>query len=101
MDLFFKPCRIGINGPYGENVPILLVGARLSGKVNNTNIGFLSMFTDDVESLGIKKNNFNVARINQQLSQRSSLGAILSNPLNGLEAMMNDYNRTYRCRLVR
>jgi hypothetical protein len=90
VDLFFSR-RIGI-GPNGEIVPII-GGARLSGKINNTNIGFLSMFTDDVESLGIKKNNFNVARINQQLSQRSSIGAIFVNR-NGLESD-DDYNRTY------
>lgn len=90
VDLFFSR-RIGI-GPKGEIVPII-GGARLSGKINNTNIGLLSMFTDDVESLGIKKNNFNLVRINQQLAQRSSLGAIYVSR-NGLESD-NDYNRTY------
>ncbi len=90
VDLFFSR-RIGI-GSNGEIVPII-GGARLSGKVNNTNLGFLSMFTDNVESLGIQKNNFNVARINQQIGQRSSLGGIFVNR-NGLEAD-NDYNRAY------
>lgn len=90
VDLFFSR-RIGI-GPNGEIVPII-GGARLSGKVNNTNMGFLSMFTDDVESLGIKKNNFNVARINQQIGQRSSVGGIYVTR-NGLESS-DDYNRAY------
>ncbi len=90
VDLFFSR-RIGI-GPNGEIVPII-GGARLSGKVNNTNMGFLNMFTEDVESLGIKKNNFNVARINQQIGQRSSVGGIYVNR-NGLESS-DDYNRAY------
>lgn len=90
VDLFFSR-RIGI-GPNGEIVPIL-GGARLSGKINNTNIGFLSMFTDNVDKLDIEKNNFNVARINQQIGQRSSLGGIFVNR-NGLESD-DDYNRAY------
>lgn len=90
VDLFFSR-RIGI-GPKGEVVPII-GGARLSGKVNNTNIGFLSMFTNNVDSLGIEKNNFNVARINHQLAQRSSVGAIFVSRT-GMETA-NDYNRTY------
>ncbi|MBL7871682.1 MAG: carbohydrate binding family 9 domain-containing protein [Cyclobacteriaceae bacterium] len=90
VDLFFSR-RIGI-GPNGEIVPIL-GGARLSGKVNNTNLAFLSMFTDNVESLGIEKNNFNVARINQQIGQRSSVGGIFVNR-NGMESS-DDYNRSY------
>ncbi len=90
VDLFFSR-RIGI-GPNGEIVPII-GGARLSGKVNNTNLGFLSMFTDQVGALGIEKNNFNVARINQQIGQRSSLGGIYVNR-NGLESD-NDYNNAY------
>ncbi|MDH4057331.1 MAG: carbohydrate binding family 9 domain-containing protein [Cyclobacteriaceae bacterium] len=90
VDLFFSR-RIGI-GPAGEIVPII-GGARLSGKVNNTNIGFLSMFTDNVESLEIEKNNFTLARINQQISQRSSIGGIFINR-QGMETD-GDYNRTY------
>ena len=90
VDLFFSR-RIGI-GPNGEIVPII-GGARLSGKVDNTNLGFLSMYTDGVESLGIKRNNFSVARINQQLAQRSSIGGIFVSRL-GMETP-DDYNRTY------
>ena len=90
VDLFFSR-RIGI-GPNGEIVPII-GGARVSGKVNNTNIGFLSMFTNNVESLGIEQNNFSVARINQQIGQRSSLGGIFVNRY-GMETD-NDYNRAY------
>ncbi|MDZ4716818.1 MAG: DUF5916 domain-containing protein [Cytophagales bacterium] len=90
VDLFFSR-RIGI-GPNGEIVPII-GGARLSGKLNNTNIGFLNMYTNDVAALGIKKNNFGVARINQQIGQRSSLGGIFVNR-HGMEKD-NDYNRAF------
>ena len=91
VDLFFSR-RIGI-GPEGEIVPII-GGARLSGKIKNTNIGFLNLFTDDVGELGIEKNNFTVARINQQVAQRSSVGAIFVNR-QGMGEADNDYNRTY------
>jgi hypothetical protein len=89
-DLFFTR-RIGI-GPRGEVVPII-GGARVSGKVHNTNIGFLSMFTDDRPDLGIERNNFTVARINHQLAQRSSIGGIFVNK-QSLDTA-DHYNRTF------
>lgn len=89
-DLFFTR-RIGI-GPKGEVVPII-GGARLSGKIHNTNIGFLNMFTDDRADIGIEKNNFTVARINHQLAQRSSLGALFVNR-QSLDTA-DHYNRTF------
>ncbi len=90
VDLFFSR-RIGI-GDNGNIVPII-GGARLSGKLNRTNVGFLSMFTDDVQDAGIEKNNFTVARVNHEFKGRSALGAIVINRA-GLESD-NDYNRTY------
>jgi hypothetical protein len=89
-DLFFTR-RIGI-GPNGEVVPII-GGARVSGKIHNTNIGFLNMFTDDRADLGIEKNNFTVARVNHQLAQRSSVGGIFVNK-QSLDTA-NHYNRTF------
>jgi hypothetical protein len=91
VDLFFSR-RIGI-APDGEIVPII-GGARLSGKIKNTNLGALNLFTDDVSELAIDKNNFSVVRINQQLAQRSSLGAIFVNR-QGMGEKERDYNRTY------
>ena len=74
VDLFFSR-RIGI-GNNGSLVPII-GGARLSGKVNQTNVGFLTMFTDDVQDEAIEKNNFTVARVNHDFGEsRSSLGGI-------------------------
>src|SRR3990170_3597157 len=90
VELFFSR-RIGI-GPQGERVPIL-GGARVSGKVHNTNIGFLNMLTDDRPALGIEKNNFTVARVNHQLGQRSSIGGLIVNR-QSLDTA-DHYNRTF------
>jgi len=92
VDLFFSR-RIGI-GDDGSLVPII-GGARLSGKVGQTNVGFLSMFTDDVVEADIEKNNFTVARVNHNFGgSRSSLGGIFVNRA-GLGEMEDDYNRVY------
>lgn len=89
VDLFFSR-RIGI-GDDGNLVPIL-GGARLSGKLNRTNVGLLSMFTDDVTEVGIEKNNFTVARVNHEFKGRSAIGAMLVNR-KGIGAE-DDFNRT-------
>ncbi len=89
VDLFFSR-RIGI-GDGGNLVPII-GGARLSGKLNRTNVGLLSMFTEDVADAGIEKNNFSVARVNHEFKGRTALGAVFINRA-GLESS-NDYNRT-------
>ncbi|GGD57161.1 hypothetical protein GCM10011361_24650 [Muriicola marianensis] len=89
VDLFFSR-RIGI-GTAGNLVPII-GGTRLSGKLNRTNVGLLSMFTDDVADAGIEKNNFSVARVNHEFKGRSALGAVFVNRA-GLERS-DDFNRT-------
>jgi len=92
VDLFFSR-RIGI-GDGGALVPII-GGARLSGKVGQTNVGFLSMFTDDVADAGIEKNNFTVARVNHDFTEsRSSIGGIYINRA-GLGDATDNYNRVY------
>ncbi len=92
VDLFFSR-RIGI-GDNGALVPII-GGARLSGKVNQTNVGLLTMFTDDVEPSGIVKNNFTVARVNQDFpNSRSSLGGIFIHR-SGLGDLEDDRNSVY------
>jgi len=74
-ELFFSR-RIGINDD-GEVIPII-GGARVSGKVGeHTNIGFLYMASEAVEGLA-PGNGFTVARINQELGKRSSIGAIFT-----------------------
>ena len=92
VDLFFSR-RIGI-GNDGSLVPII-GGARLSGKLGQTNVGLLTMFTEDVEDVGIEKNNFTVARVNQDFPKsRSSIGGIFINRA-GLGDMDDDYNRVF------
>ncbi len=88
VDLFFSR-RIGI-GDNGNIVPII-GGARLSGKLNRTNVGLLSMFTEDVREKGIEENNFTVARVNHEFKGRSALGAVFINR-EGLQS--DNYNRT-------
>ncbi|MCB0686842.1 MAG: hypothetical protein KDC53_09960, partial [Saprospiraceae bacterium] len=92
VDLFFSR-RIGI-GDEGQVVPII-GGARVSGKVNNTNLGFLSMFTQSVDEFDIQSNNFTVARVNHEFAaKRSGIGGIFINR-QGLGNIEDDYNRTF------
>lgn len=94
VDLFFSR-RIGID-ENGGVVPII-GGARLSGRIKNTNVGFLNMFTDEVEkddSTTIFRNNFTVARVNHEfIGKRSSIGGAFVNRT-GLETE-GDYNHTF------
>jgi hypothetical protein len=91
VDLFFSR-RIGI-GEDGNIVPII-GGARLSGRINQTNFGALSMFTEAVDDAGIQANNFSIARINHQLAQLSSIGAAFINR-EGMGGAGQDFNRTF------
>ena len=94
VDLFFSR-RIGI-GDGGSLVPII-GGSRVSGKVGQTNVGLLSMFTDEVEidgDISIVKNNYSVARVNHDFAKsRSSLGGIFVNR-NGI-GISDDYNSVF------
>ncbi|PHN04765.1 DUF5916 domain-containing protein [Flavilitoribacter nigricans] len=92
VDLFFSR-RIGI-GNAGQQVPII-GGARVSGKINKSNIGFLSMFTDEVEDAGIQKNNFTVARFNHEFAQRSYIGGAFINRAGMGEGTEDDFNRVF------
>ncbi len=93
--LFFSR-RIGI-AEDGEVIPIE-GGARVSGKIGeHTNVGFLYMSSEAVEDIA-PGNKFTVARVNQELGKRSSLGAIFVER-NGdgsyLVPGSGDKNRTY------
>ena len=94
VDLFFSR-RIGI-GDGGSLVPII-GGSRVSGKVGQTNVGLLSMFTDEVEidgDIGLVKNNYSVARVNHDFAKsRSSLGGLFVNR-NGI-GISDDYNSVF------
>ncbi len=92
-ELFFSR-RIGINDD-GIQIPIL-GGARLSGKVSDSlTVGFINMQTEDVDSVA-PANNFTVARIRQDLPNRSSIGGLFVNRQStGATGLSDDYNRTY------
>jgi hypothetical protein len=73
VELFFSR-RIGIGD--GEEVPIA-GGVRLSGKVGaGTNLGFLYMSDEGLPGIAAQ-NDFIVARVNQELPNRSSVGALI------------------------
>ena len=92
-ELFFSR-RIGISDVGGQ-IPIL-VGARLSGKVSDTvTVGFINMQTEDVGGI-TPANNFTVARLRQDLPNRSSVGGLfVSRQPTGSQVLRDDYNRTY------
>ena len=73
VEMFFSR-RIGIAAD-GNAMP-LKGGARLSGKIGErTNVGLLYMGTEAVDGVA-PANDFAVVRINQELANRSSSGAI-------------------------
>ena len=92
IDLFFSR-RIGISDD-GQLVPII-GGSRVSGKVGQTNVGLLSMFTDEIEGNDLVKNSFSVARVNHDFaSSRSSLGGVFVNR-SGI-GVPDNYNRVFQ-----
>ena len=75
-ELFFSR-RIGVSDT-GAQIPIL-GGARLSGKVTDTvTVGFINMQTETIDGV-TAANNFTVARIRQDLPNRSSVGGLFVN----------------------
>ncbi len=87
VEMFFSR-RIGI-GDDGTAIPVN-GGARLSGKVGErTNVGLLYMSTDAVAGVA-PANDFGVLRVNQELANRSAIGALFVNRDGN-----DDYNRTY------
>ena len=94
VELFFSR-RIGIND--GAEVPID-GGVRLSGTVGTgTNLGFLYMSDEGLAGTAAQ-NDYVVARINQELPNRSSVGAIFVNrdgdgSISGSPS--DDQNQTY------
>ncbi|MEE4360588.1 MAG: DUF5916 domain-containing protein [Pseudomonadales bacterium] len=93
---FFFSRRIGV-GTGGRPLPIV-GGLRLSGKVGDTtNVGLLHMRSDAVDGVA-PQNDYSVARVSQELPNRSSIGAIVVNREGDgslLAPGEQDYNRTY------
>jgi len=94
VDVFFSR-RIGLSES-GTQVPIL-GGGRLSGKLGtNTNIGFLNMQTEALQATATPRQNFTVARVRQDLANRSNIGAMFVNrQASGSFARERDFNRSY------
>jgi hypothetical protein len=95
VELFFSR-RIGISDD-GEAIPIN-AGLRLSGRVGDaTNVGLLYMTTEAVPGIA-PGNDYTVARVNQELENRSSIGALFvsrSGDRSLLPPGNDDHNRTY------
>ena len=72
INIFYSR-RIGIEGK--SEIPIL-GGAKLTGKVGDSDIGFLSIQTSAKDSL--PSNNFTVLRFRQDIFEQSSVGIILT-----------------------
>jgi hypothetical protein len=75
-------------------------GARLTGKAGAVNVGFLNMQTDDVVLpsgvVAAPGNNFTATRVNRDLPNRSSVGAIFVNrTATGSHAGSDNWNRTW------
>ena len=93
VEIFFSR-RIGL-GENGEQIPII-GGGRLSGKVGNTNIGLLNMQTGALDATGAPSQNFSVARVRQDFTNRSNIGAIVVNRKGtGDLAADRDSNQTF------
>jgi len=91
VQLFFSR-RIGI-GPDGLPSPVL-GGARLTGKVAGTELGFLNMQTE--ESGTVQGNNYTVGRIRREFPNRSYLGGVFINRQGtGDLSPEGDHNRSF------
>ena len=92
VELFFSR-RIGLSED-GDVIPIE-GGARVSGSIAGTNVGMMFMQTEALAGV-TPANQFGVARVNKELPNRSSLGAIfISRKATGSLALEGDDNKTY------
>jgi hypothetical protein len=95
VELFFSR-RIGI-GDDGDVIPVD-GGARLSGRIGDrTNIGLLHMATEAAQGIA-PGNKFTVARVSQELPNRSALGVLFTSrdgDGSHLVSRADDYSRTY------
>jgi hypothetical protein len=75
FQLFFSR-RIGIQEGAGEVVPIL-GGARLTGRVGEQTVGFLTSLTDELEGL-VSRESFTVARVKRDVGENHYLGVMVT-----------------------
>ncbi|RLD37785.1 MAG: hypothetical protein DRI74_05785 [Bacteroidetes bacterium] len=74
----FYSRRIGNDSDTEQDVPII-VGARIFGKHNKTNIGFLNIQTAEIDS--VPTTNFSVLRVSQDIWKQSSIGFIVTSKI--------------------
>jgi hypothetical protein len=74
----FYSRRIGNDSDTEQEVPII-VGARIFGKQNRTNIGFLNIQTAELDS--VPTANYSVLRVSQDIWKQSSLGFIVTSKI--------------------
>jgi hypothetical protein len=71
--VMFYSRRIGLD--QGREVPIL-AGGRVTGRVGAFGVGALSIQTDEVADRGVESTRFSVLRLQRDVLQRSTVGAI-------------------------
>lgn len=71
----------------GNPVP-MRYGAKITGKLGNTSVGFINAQTGDAFDLQYQGRNYSTLRVKQDVLGRSSIGAIVTNVEGG-----GDYNR--------
>jgi hypothetical protein len=92
VELFFSR-RIGLSSD-GDIIPID-AGARVSGAIGGVNVGAMYMQTEELAGVA-PSNRFGVARVNKELPNRSSLGAIfISRDATGRNSGLWGDNKTY------
>ena len=84
--------RIGLSSA-GTPIPIV-GGARLTGKIDRYDFGFLSMNTESMKegTNSIPANNYSVARVKRNLLKNSWVGGLFTNRDS---TVAGDYNRVY------
>jgi hypothetical protein len=90
LDLFYSR-RIGLSDD-GQEIP-MLAGGRVTGKIGGVTVGVMSVQTDRDDVFGVPMNNYSVARVLQELPNRSQIGGMFISRLN--TDSTGDYNLTY------
>lgn len=82
---FFFSRRIGLSEEADQNIP-LLAGAKLTGRVAGTGLGFLSATTDDARLLDVTgdlrtepRTNYSVLRLKRDVLSKSTVGLMALN----------------------
>jgi len=77
MPFFSRTIGFYQNGGSSIDVPIL-VGGKITGRQSGFNMGVLDILTDDVESVGLEKQNLFVGRVSRDFWSQSYVGGIIT-----------------------